>query len=82
MGGGGGCELTSGVRVDSGASWYWGGLTRKPIRLWSIYVKLGSVSQQSASAAVSESASWHVRACDANCHTDMVYLVNDRQNDI
>ena len=26
-------ELTSGVRVDSGASWYWhnwGGLTRKP----------------------------------------------------
>ena len=25
-----GCGLTSGVRVDSGASWYWGGLTRKP----------------------------------------------------
>ena len=25
-------ELTSGVRVDSGASWYWGGLTRKPIK--------------------------------------------------
>ena len=24
-----GCELTSGMRVDSGASWCWGGLTRK-----------------------------------------------------
>ena len=28
-----GCELTSGVRIDSGASWYWGGLTRKRERL-------------------------------------------------
>ena len=25
-----GWELTSGVRVDSGASWYWGELTRNP----------------------------------------------------
>ena len=24
-----GCELTNRVRVDSGASWYWGELTRK-----------------------------------------------------
>ena len=29
-----GASLTSGVRVDSGASWYWGGLTRKRMKQW------------------------------------------------
>ena len=33
-----GCELTNGVRVDPGASWYWGELTRKRGTLSSLLI--------------------------------------------